>query len=293
MPANKMLADQKVEAAREKVREWGARMSRGQWDWHALGQALQSAHEAAEAAPSYQRPWTLLADIYHRVGKSGLAEKCLQRSYRLATPGPRFPGGFYREVQNNLRTGYPFDARGGLSRAGPPAWFEDKYQRYWTIIEAATRQNIADIAQVPTVFLSYAHENAAEANRLYGDLQAHGFAVWIDTKELQPGERWQQKILEAIANRDFIVLCLSSLGLSKTGFFQVELREALEQQKYRPLSQVYLIPVRLDDCPVPLELRPFQYVDLFRDWGSAVEQIAASVHLTHQARLTALRSRGA
>jgi len=139
MPVNRELSEKKVEEAREKVRQWGTGISRGQWDWHALGHTLQCAHEAIESDPQYQRPWTILADIYHRIGKKDLAKECLRKSYSLATPGPRFPGGFYKEVQGNISSGYPFNRAGGVRRESPPSWFEEKYQRYWTIGEATKK----------------------------------------------------------------------------------------------------------------------------------------------------------
>jgi hypothetical protein len=135
MASNRIAADQKVDEAREKVRQWGAQITHGSWDWHLLGHALQYAHEAIENDTTYQRPWTILADIYHRIGKIDLARKCLKKSYGLATPGPNFPGRFYQEVERNLTTGYPFNSAGGLSRETPPSWFEERYERYWVIIE--------------------------------------------------------------------------------------------------------------------------------------------------------------
>ncbi len=128
------VADEKVGEARGKVRQHGERRaSEGMWDWHLLGHALQFAHEANDKDPCYQRPWTLLADIYHRIGKIQLAQDCLKRSYNLATPGPNSPGNFYREVKGHITSGYPFDSVGGLQREQCPQWFEDKYQRYWNL----------------------------------------------------------------------------------------------------------------------------------------------------------------
>ncbi len=126
-------ADRKIDEARKKVQEWGERMVGGQWDWHLLGQALQLAHEALENDGNYQRAWTLLADIYHRIGKTELALVCLKRSKALASPGPNFPGRFYKEVEYNITSGYPYNSAGGLQRQSPPQWFEEKYQRYWNV----------------------------------------------------------------------------------------------------------------------------------------------------------------
>lgn len=125
--ANREIADKKTDDARAKVREWGERVTRAEWDeqaWHLLGHALQFAHEAIENDSDYQRPWTLLADIYCRVGNEKLARECLKRSYKLATCGPHHPGRFYREVEKRIESG---------CTQATPRWFEEKYSRYWVL----------------------------------------------------------------------------------------------------------------------------------------------------------------
>jgi hypothetical protein len=273
-----MQADAKVDAARGKVQAWGAAISRGAWDWHPLGHSLQLVHEAMELAPTYQRPWTLLADIYHRIGMTVLAERCLQRSYELATPGPRHPGGFYREVQDHLRTGYPFDERGGLKRQDPPEEFRHKYQRYWSIDEILlSTQPSALPSSVATAFLSYAKEDLSRAQALRSDLVKSGIAVWMDTYDLLPGEAWEQVIRETLASRDFVVCCLSRNSVQKVGFFQAEMKDALRGQERRPLGAVFLVPVRLEECKVPSYLEAIQYVDLFPDWTDGVAKVVGAI----------------
>jgi tetratricopeptide (TPR) repeat protein len=129
-------AERKTDEGRKKVQEWGERINQFGWGeqaWHLLGFALQFTHEAVEVDPDYQRAWTLMADVYHRIGKEELARKCLKKSYSLAGPGPNFPGRFYKQVDKNIKSGYPFNSAGRLQRQSPPTWFEAKYQRYWTI----------------------------------------------------------------------------------------------------------------------------------------------------------------
>lgn len=126
-PSNRELAVKKTDDAREKVRQWGKRVTYVEWDeqaWHLLGHALQFAHEAIENDPEFQRPWTLLADIYCRIGNEKLARECLKRSYKLATPGPYHPGRFYREVERRIERG---------CTQTMPRWFEEKYARYWVL----------------------------------------------------------------------------------------------------------------------------------------------------------------
>jgi len=129
-------AERKTDEGRRKVQEWGERMSLSGWDdqaWHLLGFALQFVHEAVEIDSYYQRAWTLMADIYHRIGKEELAKECLKKSYSLAKLGPNFPGRFFKDVERNIESGYPFNNVGRLKRQSPPTWFINKYQRYWKL----------------------------------------------------------------------------------------------------------------------------------------------------------------
>lgn len=273
-------SDTRVEYARAKVQDWGRAAARGTWDWHSLGQALQLTHEAIELSPAYQRPWTLLADIYHRIGRKELAETCLQRSFRLATPGPNHPGRFYREVRDHLRSGYPFNAGGGLKRQQAPDWFVRKYQRYWSIDEVLLARNRVEApSAVATAFLSYVKEDRARADRLRSDLLLRGIAVWMDTHELLPGQEWELVIRETLTSRDFVLCCLSEASVSKVSVFQAEVKQALSAQEKRPPGAVYLIPVRFEDCEVPPTLKTLQYVDLFPEthWADGIDRIDQTI----------------
>jgi tetratricopeptide (TPR) repeat protein len=131
-------ADERIELARDKIRQWGQRITlQQQWDdhcWHLLGHGLEYTSEAIETNPNYPRPWILLADIYHLIGKSELARKCLDKSFYLGKSASDLPVHFYRYVENRIKTGYPFDKTGGVERASAPSWFEVKYKRYWTFV---------------------------------------------------------------------------------------------------------------------------------------------------------------
>jgi hypothetical protein len=124
-------ADTRIDAARDKVREWGARLAAGQWDWHCLGHALQSVSEGLQVAPHYQRGWNLLADLCCRVSQDPFAQTCLDVSFRLAAT-PTRPGSFYTDVQRTLRTALASNSINGVTRQPRPEWFDLKYQCYWT-----------------------------------------------------------------------------------------------------------------------------------------------------------------
>jgi hypothetical protein len=124
------------------------------------------------------------------------------------------------------------------------------------------------------IFIAYAREDGPLADRLYRDLQKRGYAAWLDRKKLLPGQNWPRRIEDAIAGSDFVLACFSTRSVRKRGGFQAEIRYALDCARRVPLDEVFLIPLRLDECPVPLRIqRETQYVDLFPDWQAGFARV--------------------
>jgi hypothetical protein len=130
----------------------------------------------------------------------------------------------------------------------------------------------------PKVFLAYVIEDLELVERLYEDFRAHGFDAWLDRKRLLPGQNWPRSIEQAISVSDLFVACFSERAVGKRGGFQSELRYALDCERRLPLDEVFLIPVRLEECRVPARItREYQYVDLFPNWERGVQRIVAAM----------------
>jgi hypothetical protein len=126
----------------------------------------------------------------------------------------------------------------------------------------------------PKVFVAYVQEDAPAAERLFEDLEAAGFDPWLDRRKLLPGQNWPRSIEEAIDTSDFFQACFSHRSVKKKGGFQAEIRYALDCTQRVPLDQIFLIPARLDPCPVPLRIqRETQYIDLFPDWDRGLRRM--------------------
>lgn len=125
------------------------------------------------------------------------------------------------------------------------------------------------------VFLAYVTEDAAPARRLCDALEAEGFSVWMDVRKLLPGQNWPRAIENAIDTSDFFVACFSNNSVDKRGGFQAEVRYALDCARRLPLDEIFVAPVRLDDCRVPHSIqRELQYVDLYPDLQRGARQLA-------------------
>jgi len=142
------------------------------------------------------------------------------------------------------------------------------------------------IAQTrPKVFLAYVQEDGAAAEKLFQDFRAAGFDPWLDRKKLLPGQNWPRSIEQAIEVCDYFVACFSSRSTGRRGRFHSELRYALDCATRVPLEEIYLIPVRLDECRVPLRVRQeWQYVDLFPDWDKGFQRVLAAIRSRKDAK---------
>lgn len=120
------------------------------------------------------------------------------------------------------------------------------------------------------IFLCYAREDEEAVELLHEKLFKAGFKPWMDTKDLEAGEQRQLAISKAIKESDFFVVCLSVRSIHERDSWQNEIGEALDRAKEMLSSDIYLIPIRLNEkCEIPDSLNSFKGVDLFEDDGWA------------------------
>ena len=117
------------------------------------------------------------------------------------------------------------------------------------------------------VFLTYAHSDKKPVRKLYDYLTGNRIKAWLDEQELLPGQNWQYEIRQAILRSDIVIVCLSRQFNKQGGFRHEELRIVLEKARSIPQGEIFLIPVRLEECRVLPILRQWQYVDLFEADG--------------------------
>lgn len=129
-------------------------------------------------------------------------------------------------------------------------------------------------------FISYAREDANSAARLYTDLKAAGATPWLDAKDLRAGQRWKAAIKDAISQSRYFIALLSSRSINKRGYVQKELRQALEVLDEFSDLDVFLVPVRLDDCqPTNGNLKDLHWIDLFPNWNAGVSQLLQALNV--------------
>ena len=118
--------------------------------------------------------------------------------------------------------------------------------------------------QKPKIFLSYAHEDIGMAKRIYQDLKRYGLDVWFDNESLLPGQDWENEIEKAIETSKYFLVLLSSKGMSERGYVHKEIRLALNVFDRCPEDDIFMIPIRLDDCqPAHRKIKKINWINLF------------------------------
>jgi hypothetical protein len=117
------------------------------------------------------------------------------------------------------------------------------------------------------IFISYAREDKNEVMNIYQRLEAAGFKPWMDEKDIVAGALWREEIEKALRKCDFFLLCLSPRSANKRGFIQREIRFALDLCQEKLQDDIYIIPMRLEDCEAPESVSDFQWLDWFEEDG--------------------------
>lgn len=101
----------------------------------------------------------------------------------------------------------------------------------------------------PTVFVSYASDDAAAARRLADGLISLGFGdVWLDKRKLIAGDDWSDQIDEAIQRCDFFLPVLSrQADRRREGVFWEEWRQAVARSLR--VNDAFLLPAGIDATP--------------------------------------------
>jgi formylglycine-generating enzyme required for sulfatase activity len=114
------------------------------------------------------------------------------------------------------------------------------------------------------VFLCHSSYDKAAVHELYEKLCAEKWIdPWLDEKKLLPGQDWDMVIEKAVEDSHAVIACLSNNSLTKEGYIQKELRFILDIALTKPEEEIFVIPLRLEECQPPRRLRAFHYVDYF------------------------------
>lgn len=116
------------------------------------------------------------------------------------------------------------------------------------------------------VFLCHAHADRDAVRDLYTRLTADGVDAWFDKEKLLPGQEWEFEIRKVVRETDLVIVCLSK-QFNQAGFRQKEVRLALDVAMEKPDGEVFIVPLKLEECEIIESLKKWHWVDFFEGRG--------------------------
>jgi hypothetical protein len=114
------------------------------------------------------------------------------------------------------------------------------------------------------VFLSHNHRDKSIAVQLAAQLRLVGADVWLDDWEIRPGDSIPDKVSAALDVVDTVIV-LWSENAARSRWVEAELATALDRRLAD--GGLRVIPVVLDDTPLPALLRPLKRLAVNDDAG--------------------------
>ncbi len=124
-------------------------------------------------------------------------------------------------------------------------------------------------------YICCVQEDLEIAKRFYADLKKAGIRPWLDYYDILPGQHVDRAIKSAINKSDYFIALFSSNSLDRRGyFFHKSLKRVLTVLEERPPSDIFIIPLRVDDCkPADEIFQDIHWGNLFPSYENGLNEV--------------------
>lgn len=105
------------------------------------------------------------------------------------------------------------------------------------------------------IFISYSRRDTEYVSKLAEGLRKQGFDIWFD-KNIKSGSDWDDTIEEQLKLADAIVLVLSKTSVASDN--------VKDEMSYAMELQTPIIPIKIEECSVPMRMARKQHIDFTR-----------------------------
>ena len=230
-------------------------------------QAIADYTRAIDLDPKAAYPYIQRGNSYHNKGEADQAIADYTRAIDLdpkAAQAYIFRGLVYNQRKEHQAARRDFQQAADLGNA--EAKQELAHGRGATPQPELTMQPLQRQRRL-RVFLCHAAGDKPLVRTLYHRLRADRFEPWLDEEARLAGPNWDYEIRRAVRASDVILVCLSRGSVPNAGHLHKELKDVLAVADEQAEGTNVLIPLRLDACAVPDQLRRWQGVDWFEKRG--------------------------
>ncbi len=126
----------------------------------------------------------------------------------------------------------------------------------------------------PHIFLSHSHHDNGFVEKLAFELHYNGADCWLDLWEMQVGDSIRRRVESGVEKADWLVVVLSQYSVESEW-----VNHELNMGFVRELDErgVFILPVVLDGCKVPLSLRDKLFADFRHDYQHGFDKLIERV----------------
>ena len=126
------------------------------------------------------------------------------------------------------------------------------------------------------IFISHSSKDQKVARTICTALENRGLTCWVYSRNIQPGQNFQEQIVRAIRAAKIMVLVFTANANSSN---EIKKELAIASQ-----NNLVVIPVRIEDV-IPNEAFAYefatrQWIDLFEDWESSIARLVELIATT-------------
>ena len=122
------------------------------------------------------------------------------------------------------------------------------------------------------IFISYSRQNSEFVEKLVDFFHDASIKVWLDKEKMVAGDPWDASVEKGILEADEVILVLSKDSLN-SDIVKAEYTYALDHQKR-------VIPIKLEDCVIPLRLHPLHYIDFSVDATKGQDELIRTLNVS-------------
>jgi hypothetical protein len=121
----------------------------------------------------------------------------------------------------------------------------------------------------PRIFITYSSKDQKVARTICTALESRGLACWISSRNVKPGQNYQEQIVRAIRGARVMALVFTANANNSN---EIKKELALASQ-----NNLVVIPVRIEDVApneaFAYEFATRQWIDLFEDWEKSMAEL--------------------
>lgn len=129
------------------------------------------------------------------------------------------------------------------------------------------QDNLNNASRKLKIFLSHSPADHKLIQTLRRRLKTDGIEPWLEQENILPGQNEKREIRQAINNSDVVIICFSSKSVDAIGSLQREIKLAFEISQEYPEGAIFIIPVKLDECEIPVRLNELSEVKYYEETG--------------------------